>query len=361
MGRSTCCEKIGLKSGKWTVEEDEKLVKYIQSNGEGSWKSLPKNAGLLRCGKSCRLRWINYLRGDLKRGHFSVKEDEMIVMLHKSFGNRWSMIASHLPGRTDNEIKNHWNSRLSRQSYRFLKNASLDVSTLVNQKKRRLGRVSRSVAKKYNQNMFSRNNNSPSLPKVMEKQVHENLENCSNVLTTYVKDNQVHDNVISGDLESKQFEFEDDEVFNIHYFLEGEAMDSSGVLSMPDEYQIEQWLREIEDENVGKNERNVDEREDESLSFYLEGEAMDSSGVLSMPDEYQIEQWMREIEDENGGKNERNVDEREDESLSLDSLKTMGVSWYDETECDIDFGFTGLNMCDEEDDMLHWLWEGGNH
>ncbi|KAF5772637.1 putative transcription factor MYB-HB-like family [Helianthus annuus] len=95
MGRSACCEKVGLKRGKWTVEEDEKLVKYIQSNGEGSWKSLPKNAGLLRCGKSCRLRWINYLRGDLKRGYFSVKEDEMIVMLHKSFGNRF--VKSSIP------------------------------------------------------------------------------------------------------------------------------------------------------------------------------------------------------------------------------------------------------------------------
>ncbi|MFS8004225.1 putative transcription factor MYB-HB-like family [Helianthus anomalus] len=95
MGRLACCEKVGLKRGKWTVEEDEKLVKYIQSNGEGSWKSLPENAGLLRCGKSCRLRWINYLRGDLKRGHFSDKEDEMILMLHKSFGNRF--VKSSIP------------------------------------------------------------------------------------------------------------------------------------------------------------------------------------------------------------------------------------------------------------------------
>uniref|UniRef100_A0A2P2IX46 Transcription factor n=1 Tax=Rhizophora mucronata TaxID=61149 RepID=A0A2P2IX46_RHIMU len=87
MGRTPCCEKVGLKKGRWTREEDEALRKYIEANGEGSWRSLPKNAGLLRCGKSCRLRWINYLRTDLKRGNISVEEEEIIVKLRASLGN----------------------------------------------------------------------------------------------------------------------------------------------------------------------------------------------------------------------------------------------------------------------------------
>ncbi|KAL3753007.1 hypothetical protein ACJRO7_000407 [Eucalyptus globulus] len=117
MGRAPCCEKVGLKRGRWTAEEDEILTNYIQAHGEGSWRSLPKNAGLLRCGKSCRLRWINYLRSDLKRGNITAEEEKLIVQLHATLGNRWSLIAGHLPGRTDNEIKNYWNSHLSRKIY----------------------------------------------------------------------------------------------------------------------------------------------------------------------------------------------------------------------------------------------------
>lgn len=115
MGRSPCCEKAHTNKGAWTKEEDERLIAYIRTHGEGCWRSLPKAAGLLRCGKSCRLRWINYLRPDLKRGNFTEEEDELIIKLHSLLGNKWSLIAGRLPGRTDNEIKNYWNTHIRRK------------------------------------------------------------------------------------------------------------------------------------------------------------------------------------------------------------------------------------------------------
>ncbi|KAK3429524.1 hypothetical protein EUGRSUZ_E01031 [Eucalyptus grandis] len=115
MGRAPCCSKVGLRRGPWTNKEDTVLVKYIQTHGEGHWRSLPKKAGLLRCGKSCRLRWMNYLRPDIKRGNITPDEEDLIMRLHALLGNRWSLIAGRLPGRTDNEIKNYWNSHLSKR------------------------------------------------------------------------------------------------------------------------------------------------------------------------------------------------------------------------------------------------------
>ncbi|XP_004510651.1 uncharacterized protein [Cicer arietinum] len=115
MGRAPCCAKVGLHKGPWTPKEDTLLTKYVQAHGEGQWKSLPKKAGLLRCGKSCRLRWMNYLRPDIKRGNISPDEDDLIIRLHSLLGNRWSLIAGRLPGRTDNEIKNYWNTYLCKK------------------------------------------------------------------------------------------------------------------------------------------------------------------------------------------------------------------------------------------------------
>ncbi|CAI8603631.1 unnamed protein product [Vicia faba] len=115
MGRHSCCYKQKLRKGLWSPEEDEKLLRHITKYGHGCWSSVPKQAGLQRCGKSCRLRWINYLRPDLKRGTFSQEEENLIVELHAVLGNRWSQIAAQLPGRTDNEIKNLWNSCLKKK------------------------------------------------------------------------------------------------------------------------------------------------------------------------------------------------------------------------------------------------------
>nr|KYP71715.1 Transcription factor MYB86 [Cajanus cajan] len=115
MGRHSCCYKQKLRKGLWSPEEDEKLLRHITKYGHGCWSSVPKQAGLQRCGKSCRLRWINYLRPDLKRGTFSQEEENLIIELHAVLGNRWSQIAAQLSGRTDNEIKNLWNSCLKKK------------------------------------------------------------------------------------------------------------------------------------------------------------------------------------------------------------------------------------------------------
>ncbi|KAA8522206.1 hypothetical protein F0562_012879 [Nyssa sinensis] len=104
-----------FNKGAWTTEEDRKLAQYIEVHGAKKWKTVATKSGLNRCGKSCRLRWLNYLRPNIKRGNISDEEEDLILRLHKLLGNRWSLIAGRLPGRTDNEIKNYWNSHLSKK------------------------------------------------------------------------------------------------------------------------------------------------------------------------------------------------------------------------------------------------------
>ncbi|KAJ0978656.1 hypothetical protein J5N97_014130 [Dioscorea zingiberensis] len=105
-----------LRRGPWTVEEDFMLINYISNHGEGRWNSLARHAGLKRTGKSCRLRWLNYLRPDVRRGNITPEEQLLILELHSRWGNRWSKIAQHLPGRTDNEIKNYWRTRVQKHA-----------------------------------------------------------------------------------------------------------------------------------------------------------------------------------------------------------------------------------------------------
>ncbi|CAL9054710.1 unnamed protein product [Musa banksii] len=115
MGRPPCCDKNGVKKGPWTPEEDIILVSYIQEHGPGNWRAVPSNTGLMRCSKSCRLRWTNYLRPGIKRGNFTDQEEKLIIRLQALLGNRWAAIASYLPERTDNDIKNYWNTHLKKK------------------------------------------------------------------------------------------------------------------------------------------------------------------------------------------------------------------------------------------------------
>ncbi|XP_009604281.1 transcription repressor MYB6 [Nicotiana tomentosiformis] len=133
MGHHSCCNQQKVKRGLWSPEEDEKLIRYITTHGYGCWSEVPEKAGLQRCGKSCRLRWINYLRPDIRRGRFTPEEEKLIISLHGAVGNRWAHIASHLPGRTDNEIKNYWNSWIKKKLKKPSKQSTNNTTYITDQ------------------------------------------------------------------------------------------------------------------------------------------------------------------------------------------------------------------------------------
>ena len=87
-------EEVVLKKGPWTAAEDAVLIDYVKKYGGGKWNAVLRNTGLARCGKSCRLRWTNHLRPNLKKGAFSPKEEKLIVDLHAQYGNKWARMAT---------------------------------------------------------------------------------------------------------------------------------------------------------------------------------------------------------------------------------------------------------------------------
>ncbi|MCD9558793.1 Transcription factor [Datura stramonium] len=166
MDKRTCnSQDVEVRKGPWTMEEDLILINYIANHGEGVWNSLARSAGLKRTGKSCRLRWLNYLRPDVRRGNITPEEQLLIMELHAKWGNRWSKIAKHLPGRTDNEIKNYWRTRIQKH----IKHAE------------NMNRISSNISDEHNNNIQQASTSQASIGRADTIETGNNNNNNNNI------------------------------------------------------------------------------------------------------------------------------------------------------------------------------------
>nr|AGN52034.1 MYB-related transcription factor [Salvia miltiorrhiza]AGN52144.1 MYB-related transcription factor [Salvia miltiorrhiza]AGS48986.1 MYB-like protein 1 [Salvia miltiorrhiza] len=220
MGRAPCCDKANVKKGPWSPEEDAKLKAYIETYGTGgNWIALPQKIGLKRCGKSCRLRWLNYLRPNIKHGGFTEEEDNIICSLYISIGSRWSIIAAQLPGRTDNDIKNYWNTRLKKKLLGRRKQSSTNRMRIAGQETKdgneeaSLQNLSSSAMERLQlhmqlQNPFSFYNNPALWPKMIQSHDHSQIQNQNALIDSQpppadqnysnLKDDQVEIGCVNG-------------------------------------------------------------------------------------------------------------------------------------------------------------------
>ncbi|XP_050221496.1 transcription factor MYB35 isoform X2 [Mercurialis annua] len=230
MGRPPCCDKSNVKRGLWTAEEDAKILAYVSNFGIGNWTLVPKKAGLNRCGKSCRLRWTNYLRPDLNHDHFTPHEEDLIINLHKAIGSRWSLIAKQLPGRTDNDVKNYWNTKLRKK----LSKLGIDPVTHkpFSQILSDYGNISKSPLNKSSLN----NNNNLIISKLPEPSSSPVLTNPN---SEQVQDNHHHHawdfEFITPQFTHNQFTNQDI-IMHSHFFNEVASSSSSSSSSTPKGY-----------------------------------------------------------------------------------------------------------------------------
>ncbi|KAL8197973.1 hypothetical protein R6Q57_030000 [Mikania cordata] len=196
MRQSTCNTSLVLRKGAWTVQEDMLLKSCIQKHGEGKWHLVPLRAGLNRCRKSCRLRWLNYLRPNIKKGAFGEDEVDLMLRIHRLIGNRWSLIAGRMPGRTANDVKNYWNTHV-RSRPKQQKEEPKDVEPSQHTMATIFKPQPRTISKTFN---FCQHITTNDTGNLIASSSNDGINNSSNTFTTLVSSPTVSNDKMNGNL-----------------------------------------------------------------------------------------------------------------------------------------------------------------